>query len=247
MLLLLAVGCHGFHLFGQSSFYRMLAPGAGVLMRQESGRQTYVPSWAQRDAAAQNIYAEARSEYEEYERRLRACEEKDLKTRDCAAPSSMPRYCAVGDGALPFTLQSKVPRSPDSWLLTFALPPARSYLAENPSLPTCLTVAFPGGTNDVGEPKILQKSYSPVSHPANEGTVDLLVKRYAPRPGGGVGDYLCGLSVGDVVDATLKSERVMHGSPAVLGRWREIGLVGAGTGIVRYALSRSADLCSTRA
>ena len=66
-------------------------------------------------------------------------------------------------------------------------PPPRRYLGEDPELPTCIKVAFPHGTDEAGAPKVLEKSYSPVSHPATEGEVELLVKGYPPRPGGFTG------------------------------------------------------------
>ena len=132
-------------------------------------------------------------------------------------------------GSLPYTLTNKTRLSPDSWLLRFALP--RRYLGDDPSLPTCLKVLHPEGTDEAGRPKRLEKSYSPVSHPATEGSVDLVVKAYEPRPGGGVGTWLCGLEEGAVMHATLKAKRVMHGDAAVVGRWQHVGLVGGGTGI----------------
>lgn len=152
-------------------------------------------------------------------------------SRCYAAAEPAASFCSANDGHLPFTLLSKAQTAPDSWLLRFALPPPRRYLGEDPALPTCIKVAFPDGTDEAGAPKVLEKSYSPVSHPATEGEVELLVKGYAPRPGGGVGAYLCGLEVGDVIDAQLKSKRMMHGDAAVLRRWKRIGLVGGGTGV----------------
>ena len=140
--------------------------------------------------------------------------------------------CAAEAGPLPYTLRSKWKKGRDSWLLRFELPLERRYLGEDLSLPTCLKVLYPNGTDEkTGEPKPLEKSYSPVSHPSADGFVDLLVKAYPPRPGGGVGAYLCNMQVGDTVLASVKSKRMMHGDPAVLGRWSHIGLVAGGTGI----------------
>lgn len=78
---------------------------------------------------------------------------------------------------------------------------------------------------------LLKKSYSPVSHPSVIGTFDLLVKEYAPQPGGGVGHAICNLETGDSLVGKLKPERLMHGSPIVSQRWDRIGLVAGGTGI----------------
>jgi len=61
--------------------------------------------------------------------------------------------------------------------------------------------------------------------------MDLVVKAYQPRAGGGVGAYLCNLVVGESMLATVKSKRVMHGSPVVSRRWASLGLVAGGTGI----------------
>eukprot|EP00316_Scyphosphaera_apsteinii_P010078 CAMPEP_0119306402 /NCGR_PEP_ID=MMETSP1333-20130426/7176_1 /TAXON_ID=418940 /ORGANISM="Scyphosphaera apsteinii, Strain RCC1455" /LENGTH=247 /DNA_ID=CAMNT_0007309703 /DNA_START=329 /DNA_END=1072 /DNA_ORIENTATION=- len=104
-------------------------------------------------------------------------------------------------------------------------------LRNDTTLPTCIKVVHPNGTDESGQPKVLEKSYSPVSHPAAKGVVDLVVKSYEPRPGGGVGAYICNLESGQTMDATIKSERIMHSEAAVSRRWANIGLVGGGTGI----------------
>lgn len=139
--------------------------------------------------------------------------------------------CAAAPHALQYTLLHKVQQSPNSWLLRFSLPPPRRFLGDDLTLPTCIKVLYPNGTDEAGNPRRLEKSYSPVSHPADEGVVDLVVKAYPPRPGGGVGAYICGLEPGQAMQAIVKSKRVMHGDAAVLGRWSNVGLVAGGTGI----------------
>ena len=139
--------------------------------------------------------------------------------------------CSAAEGLLPFTLLEKTQQSPDSWLLRFKLPPGKRWLGEDTTLPTCIKVLHPNGTNAKDPSAPLEKSYSPVSHPQTEDTVDLVVKAYEPRPGGGVGDYICRLAVGDVMHGALKGKRKMHGDPTVLHRWSDIGLVAGGTGI----------------
>ena len=140
--------------------------------------------------------------------------------------------CSVAKGPLPYTLLSKSQQSPDSFLLRYALPPGRRWLGEDLTLPTCIKVLYPNGTDEkTAEPKPLEKSYSPVSHPSAEHHVDLVVKAYEPRAGGGVGSYLCDMQVGETMLASVKSKRIMHGDAAVLGRWRNIGLVAGGTGV----------------
>jgi len=46
-----------------------------------------------------------------------------------------------------------------------------------------------------------------------------------------VGAYICGLEVGESIEATLKKKRKMHGQAHVVQRWEQIGLVGGGTGV----------------
>uniref|UniRef100_A0A6V2A9H5 NADH-cytochrome b5 reductase n=1 Tax=Ditylum brightwellii TaxID=49249 RepID=A0A6V2A9H5_9STRA len=127
-------------------------------------------------------------------------------------------------------LTEKWQQSPDSWKLRFALPPNRTILGNDPFVPTCVSVKYKG-VNESGEEEVLKKSYSPISHPSTEGVVDFLVKEYPPRPGGGVGAYICSLTPGESLTASLKAERMMHGSPVVSKRWKKVGLVGGGTGV----------------
>ena len=132
-----------------------------------------------------------------------------------------------------YTLTSKRRLSPNSYLLRYALPNGRKHLCEDLTLPTCIKILYPDGTDEKAgnNTRSLEKSYSPVSHPGVEGYMDLIVKSYPPRAGGGVGDYLCNMKVGETIRGTVKGKRIMHGSAAVLGRWTNIGLVAGGTGI----------------
>ena len=160
-----------------------------------------------------------------------------------ASSSAADRVCSAAQGPQAYKLLEKWKTSPDSWVLRFALPSPMIRLAADPSLPTCIKVTF-NGTDEAGAPKQLSRSYSPVSLPATEATVDLLVKAY--RPGGG-GAHLCGLGPGDIMTAEVKAERMMHGSAAVARRWKHIGLVGGGTGVApliqvaRIVLADAAD------
>mmetsp|Transcript_14715 Transcript_14715/g.37020 ORF Transcript_14715/g.37020 Transcript_14715/m.37020 type:complete len:350 (-) Transcript_14715:44-1093(-) len=127
-----------------------------------------------------------------------------------------------------YKLLTKKQLSHDSFLLRYALPEGRTILGTDPLLPTCIKVDYQPNNSD----KALSKSYSPVSHPNQTGHFDLVVKAYPYREGGGVGKYLCDMQVGSSIVAKLKGERIMHGSPAVVGRgWKHIGLVAGGTGI----------------
>ena len=120
--------------------------------------------------------------------------------------------------------------SPSTCRLRFALPDGRELLGKHPTLPTCMYVHY-DGTNESGEPQLLKKSSSPISHPDQQGTFDLLVKGYPLRPGGGVGSYLCGLQVGDSIQAAVKANKMIHSDAHILGRWQSVGLVAGGTGI----------------
>eukprot|EP00535_Pseudo-nitzschia_heimii_P002684 CAMPEP_0197181276 /NCGR_PEP_ID=MMETSP1423-20130617/5614_1 /TAXON_ID=476441 /ORGANISM="Pseudo-nitzschia heimii, Strain UNC1101" /LENGTH=312 /DNA_ID=CAMNT_0042631503 /DNA_START=371 /DNA_END=1309 /DNA_ORIENTATION=+ len=128
-----------------------------------------------------------------------------------------------------YKLLEKSRLSHDSFLLRYGLPEGRTFLGIDPALPTCIKVNYKPA---VEEHKALSKSYSPVSHPNQEGYFDLIVKSYPYHEGGGVGKYLCDMDVGSSISAQLKGERVMHGSSAVLDRgWKHVGLVAGGTGI----------------
>jgi ferredoxin-NADP reductase len=153
------------------------------------------------------------------------------------------------ESIMSYKLEEKWQDSHDTCRLRFALPDGRELLGEDPTLPTCISVQYTdqgiikGESSSSGEPAVveevegaaaaavLQKSYSPISHPHQKGTFDLLVKSYPLRPGGGVGAYLCGLKVGDSIQAAVKPRRIMHLDSHVLGRWRYVGLVAGGTGV----------------
>ncbi|KAL7541467.1 hypothetical protein ACHAXR_012300 [Thalassiosira sp. AJA248-18] len=136
-----------------------------------------------------------------------------------------------------YPLIDKWRQSQDSWLLRFALPPDQKYLGSDPSLPTCISVhhdsklTYNEDDNNNKPVGLLKKSYSPVSHPATVGTFDLLVKSYPPQPGGGVGDAICNLQIGNHLVGKLKSERLVHGSPIISKRWDRVGLIAGGTGV----------------
>lgn len=122
--------------------------------------------------------------------------------------------------------------SSDSHILTVGLPENRELLGWNKNIPTCISVSY-YNKDEITEKgdRVLAKSYSPISHPNQADWFQLLVKAYPPQKGGGVGAYLCGLQPGDTFQAKVKAERIMHSSPAVLGRWKHVGLVAGGTGI----------------
>jgi len=104
-----------------------------------------------------------------------------------------------------YNLTHRTQISPNSCLLHFSLPPQRSTLGLDPTLPTCIKVTLPGGTDvyNTGTPTStndVSKSYSPISHPARTGSFELVVKGYPEMneedgvgTGGGVGAYLCSL------------------------------------------------------
>jgi cytochrome-b5 reductase len=133
--------------------------------------------------------------------------------------------------ALPYALLEKKQTAPDSWLLTFSLPEPFRLLGFDGTLPTGIKVHHPAGTDGEGKPAPLEKSYSPVSHPATVGTMELLVKEYEHRPAGGLGHYLCSMKAHETIQATLKGKRMIHGDAVVARRWAHVGLLGGGTGI----------------
>jgi cytochrome-b5 reductase len=139
------------------------------------------------------------------------------------------------ESIMSYELVEKWQDAHDTCRLRFALPDGRELLGVDPTLPTCISVQYNGGGGgggESGEPvQVLKKSYSPISHPNQKGTFDLLVKSYPLRDGGGVGAYLCGLTVGDSIQAAVKPKRIMHLDAHVLGRWQHVGLVAGGTGI----------------
>ena len=124
------------------------------------------------------------------------------------------------ESIMSYELVEKWQDAHDTFRLRFALPDGREFLGEDPSLPTCVSVQYDGTHETSGEPQVLKKSYSPISHPDQKGTFDLLVKRYPLRPGGGVGAYLCGVNVGDSIQAAVKPKRIMHLDAHVLGSGR---------------------------
>ena len=75
-------------------------------------------------------------------------------------------------GPQSFVLRHKRAVSPDSFVLTFALPPAESLGRPAPS---GVKVLF-NATGEDGAPATLEKSYSPVSLPDALGEFELLVK-----------------------------------------------------------------------
>lgn len=149
-----------------------------------------------------------------------------------AAAAEVASTCNADTSSL-YTLTSKRKLSPNSYLLRYSLPTGRTHLSDGDlTIPTCIKILYPDGTDaKTGNARSLEKSYSPVSHPYVEGYMDLIVKAYPPRPGGGVGDYLCNMYVGEMIHGTVKGKRIMHGSASVLGRWNNIGLISGGTGI----------------
>lgn len=129
-----------------------------------------------------------------------------------------------------YVLANKWQTSHNSWVLRFQLPEGEKFLGSDPTLPTCISVHH-NGTDESRQPAVLKKSYSPISHPSEEGQFDLLVKAYEPRHGGGVGAHICSVETGGSISAKLKAKRMMHGSPNVSRRWKRVGLVAGGTGL----------------
>lgn len=135
-----------------------------------------------------------------------------------AFPSFLP------SGFLPYRLLEGLDVSPDTRLLRYALPGGVESLE---------ALGVPAGVKVRKEilGQLLDKSYSPVSHPAAKGFVELLVKRYSLRPGGGLGAFLCNMKPGEDVEMKLKAPRNLDGAPYSANRFKDVALVGAGTGV----------------
>ena len=149
-----------------------------------------------------------------------------------------------------YKLLVKTKLSHDSFLLRYGLPTdtetteggRRKFLGIDPLLPTCIKIDYYNPNQDENEIEgtnkksttFLSKSYSPISHPSQQDYFDLIVKSYDTTysNGGGVGNYLCEMTVGDSITAELKKERIVHHSSNILNRgWKNIGLIAGGTGI----------------
>jgi len=135
-------------------------------------------------------------------------------------------------GYNPYTLLNSTVVSPDSKLLRFALPP--HLMTFGMPLPSCLKIKREF-TYD-GQAVTLDKSYSPVSFPDEQGSFELLVKGYPPHPGigkdpGGLGAFLVGLLPGETADMKVKKPRLFHEAPYTVNRWKELGFVAGGTGL----------------
>ncbi|CAE7753105.1 cbr1 [Symbiodinium sp. CCMP2592] len=127
-----------------------------------------------------------------------------------------------------FELLRRKQLTPTACLLRFAVPGGQPLGGYDRTAPTGVKVQLPGRDGSS-----LEKSYSPVSHPSQVGFFDLLVRAYPPRPGGGVGAYLCGLQPGQGALMKVKPESFssLCGAPLRPGRWDQIGLIAAGTGL----------------
>ena len=126
---------------------------------------------------------------------------------------------------LDFTLAASWTIARDTKVLRFELPAPLTTLRAlgTPSGVKCRTMAANG--------ELLDKSYSPISLPHADAHVDLLVKSYTPQRGGGLGHYLCNLAVGDSIEMRLKGERNWGGLPLRANRFKDIVLIGNGTGV----------------
>ena len=155
-----------------------------------------------------------------------------LSTTVSFASSSNSSGTCAADHVFRFTLADSFAAGRDSKVLRFALPDTLPSLPR--PAPSGVKVLFDGVDEATGEAKVLEKSYSPVSLPSTRGFFDLLVKAYPPRPGGGVGGFLCGLEPGDTAAMKVKPARIIHGSEAVAGRWDSLGFVGGGTGVAPF-------------
>merc|ERR1712194_90107 len=106
----------------------------------------------------------------------------------CATPTEFPKTAPFPEGLpqdfKPYRLVDSWDISHDTKVLRYSMPQGVRNLAE-------LNAASGVKVRREIDGHFLDKSYSPISLPATEDFLDLLVKRYAPRPGGGLGAFLC--------------------------------------------------------
>jgi hypothetical protein len=102
--------------------------------------------------------------------------------------------CSAGSREL-FRLLEKADASPDSKLLRFALPHSLARLPAHGDAGYRAPTGVYCIANVTAADGELRKSYSPVSLP-DAPHLDLLVKAYPYRPGGGLGKLLCELAPG---------------------------------------------------
>ena len=93
---------------------------------------------------------------------------------------------------------------------------------------------------------VLNKSYSPVSHPNEKGIVDILVKTYPYQKGGGLGKHLYDMEATkkERIQIKLKPKKLFHGEIYSPNRWSSLLLIGNGTGVCplyQLALAISSD------
>eukprot|EP00405_Crypthecodinium_cohnii_P014825 CAMPEP_0206464482 /NCGR_PEP_ID=MMETSP0324_2-20121206/27243_1 /ASSEMBLY_ACC=CAM_ASM_000836 /TAXON_ID=2866 /ORGANISM="Crypthecodinium cohnii, Strain Seligo" /LENGTH=314 /DNA_ID=CAMNT_0053937123 /DNA_START=54 /DNA_END=998 /DNA_ORIENTATION=+ len=137
-------------------------------------------------------------------------------------PASIPKGRHI-----PYRLLESWNVSPDSKILRFELP------EEVPSL-VDLGVCSSLKVKQEIAGHALDKSYSPVSHPAAEGFVDFLVKRYPFRPGGGLAAFLCDMKPGEEVPIMAKPPRNMGDRMYAANRFKDVVLIGNGTGVAPF-------------
>eukprot|EP00933_Yihiella_yeosuensis_P024265 TRINITY_DN18808_c4_g1_i1.p1 TRINITY_DN18808_c4_g1~~TRINITY_DN18808_c4_g1_i1.p1 ORF type:complete len:285 (-),score=54.54 TRINITY_DN18808_c4_g1_i1:152-955(-) len=125
----------------------------------------------------------------------------------------------------PFKLLARKTLTPTAALLRFEVPGGVALGGPGHVAPTGVKVLLPGTE--------IEKSYSPVGLPSDLGCFDLLVRAYPPRPGGGLGAYLCNLREGESALMKVKPRSFSNvgGVPWEPGRWKQLGLLACGTGL----------------
>jgi len=133
---------------------------------------------------------------------------------------------------LPLRITATRPIAHQQHRLTVALPEGIPSLeAGGPAYSVKISALVNGAGPDLLADATLEKSYSVISHPLTPGSFDLLIKRYPPRVGGGLGAHLCDRMLGDTIRVRLKPMRLLDGAPYHPNRWRYLSLIGNGTGI----------------
>lgn len=144
----------------------------------------------------------------------------------------------VPAGYHPYELVARRNDARMTTVLTFGLPDSMPTVGL--PLPSCVKVkhAVPNDAPNEEFPNsdiVLDKSYSPISLPDQNGYFELLVKGYPPRQGGGLGSYLAfDLDIGKSAMMKMKAPRMIHGDIYRPNRWAKLGFVAGGTGLAPF-------------
>ena len=159
---------------------------------------------------------------------------RSLRASRAPSPSSLSTYLPAYEKSVPDGL----PKDFTPWRLTASFAHTHNTKILRFQLPEKIadlhSVGAPAGIKVRRriDGVVLDKSMSPISHPASAGYADLLVRSYGHPPSSqGLGAFLCGMAPGDTVEVKVKPRKLFGGVPWATGTWSAVGLVGCGTGV----------------